>query len=477
MNKEIKIADVTLRESYAIHGKELSFQEKIEIGKKLKELGVDIIETAPVENGKSDSIFLHTLAPLVNDCVISCPVPLMTESLDATWEALKNAAHPRLNILAPVSAVQMEYLCHKKQPAILGLIENQVKACKALSSEVELTLQDATRADYDFLCKAIETGILAGADIITICDTAGVMFPFEFSSFLEQLNASVPSLKTIQLSIEYSNILHMAAGCAFASVKAGAVQIKTVGKGNGGVNLCSLGQIFRLKGNSAGITCHLNLANLEESMDEIVNLLTLKKENENLPNGRVQLLHKQADIRLGQKDSVENISAVVKEMGFELSKKELEDVCLAVRRIATKKTESVGQKELLEIVETVLNQVLPVYQLDSFVITSGNIITSSAHVILTCKGEKVEGCSFGDGPIDAAFRSIEQIIARHFELDYFQVNSVTEGAEAMGSVTVKLRKDGKVYPGKGLSTDIVGASIRAYIDALNKICSEEEQKK
>ena len=143
-------------------------------------------------------------------------------------------------------------------------------------------------------------------------------------------------------------------------------------------------------------------------------------------------------------------------------------------RIAEKK-EQVSSKELDAIIASAALQVPPTYKLDTFVITSGNTISSTAHIKLTKNGEPMEGVSIGDGPIDAAFVAIEQITGCHYELDDFQLQSVTEGREAMGQTIVKLRSGGKVYSGKGISTDIVAAGIHAYLSALNKIVYEEDE--
>ena len=141
------------------------------------------------------------------------------------------------------------------------------------------------------------------------------------------------------------------------------------------------------------------------------------------------------------------------------------------QRVAQKKP--IGAKELDAVIASTAMQVPPAYKLKSYVINSGNIITATAHVELEKDGRTVSGISIGDGPIDASFLAIEQIIGHHFELDDFQIQSVTEGREAMGEAVVKLRANGKLYSGRGISTDIIGASIRAYISALNKICYEE----
>ena len=160
-------------------------------------------------------------------------------------------------------------------------------------------------------------------------------------------------------------------------------------------------------------------------------------------------------------------------MGYDLSEEDGAKVYEAFKVIAAKK-EKVGAKELDAIVASAAMQVPPTYKLDSYVVTSGNTISATAHMKLFKLDKTVEGVSLGDGPIDASFLAIEQITGHHYELDDFQIQSVTEGREAMGQTVVKLRSEGKVYSGRGISTDIVGASILAYINALNKIVYEEE---
>ena len=154
-----------------------------------------------------------------------------------------------------------------------------------------------------------------------------------------------------------------------------------------------------------------------------------------------------------------------------LSVKRVAKVYAAFLRIADKK--NVGEKELDAIVASAALQVPPTYTLESYVINSGNVITATAQVKLLKQGKTLSGFAVGDGPIDAAFLAIEQIIGHHYELDDFQIQAVTEGREAMGSALVRLREDGKLYSGKGISTDIIGASIHAYLNALNKIVYEE----
>ena len=467
--RKIQIVDVSLREQAACNGSSLNFKEKIEVARQLDKLNVDAIETAPIVNGKNDIIFLHTLAPLMTRCILACPVGLDPELLPDTWEALRAAKHPRLNVVAPVSTVQMEYQFHKKPPVVLEMIKAQVKACRERCEDVELTLHDATRAELEFLAQVVRAGIEAGAGIITVCDTAGVMLPEESSRFVTALTEAVPELANVTLSFEYSNALHMAAACIFASVNTGFAQIKTACAGMNEPSLRSIAHVFRAKGDALGVSCGLNMTVLEKSCDQIRQILSGRAELDECAEAPVS---NEAKFTLSKSDSREAVADAVKQMGYDLDADALDSVYESVQRIAQKKTDAVGPKELEAIIGTVSLQVPPTYCLKSFVITSGNEITSYAHVILERNGVEEKGVSTGDGPIDAAFLAIEEILDHHFELDDFQIQSVTGGAAAMGSTIVKLRYENKVYSGKGISTDVIGAGIRAYIDAVNKICYE-----
>ena len=177
------------------------------------------------------------------------------------------------------------------------------------------------------------------------------------------------------------------------------------------------------------------------------------------------------DFVLSEHDDITEVSKAIAVLGYDLSAEDISNVYTEFKRISVRKT--VTAKELDAIVASAALQVPTTYFLESYVINSGNIIPATANITVKKNGEVIRGLCGGDGPIDAAFHAIEQIIGHHYELDDFQIQSVTEGQEAVGSAVVKLRSNGKLYSGKGLSTDIIGASIRAYLNALNKIVYEE----
>ena len=467
--KTVKIADITLRQIMSDKKSTISFKNKIELAKLLDKLKIDTVETGMVDGGKTDELLVRTIALTVKNCTLSCPTGLTEKELEKAYECIKDARKPRLNVRIPVSPVQMEYQCHKKPAALIELISSLVKKAKTLCNEVEFTAVDATRCDKEFLCKAIETAIEAGADIITVCDTAGTMFADEFGTFISDIYASVPALENVSLSIEANNSISMASACAFAGIKAGAEEIKTTVDGNEFPGIESIVNILKARGDSCDIHTNVKatefkrvLSMIESAISSGASHASMFESSENEHDSLV----------LTEGDDISIVSKAVRELGYDLSENDVANVYESFTRVAKKK-KTVTAKELDAIVASVALQVPATYKLDSYVINSGNIISATANIKMKKDGKEVVGVSIGDGPINAAFMAIEQIVGCHYELDDFQIQSVTEGKEAMGSAIVKLRSNGKVYAGNGISTDIISASIRAYVSALNKIVYEE----
>ncbi len=467
--KTVKIADITLRQIMSDKKSTISFKNKIELAKLLDKLKIDTVETGMVDGGKTDELLVRTIALTVKNCTISCPTGLTVQDVEKAYECIKDARKPRLNVRIPVSPVQMEYLCHKKPQAVIELISTLVKKSKELCNDVEFTAVDATRCEKKFLFKTIETAIEAGANIITVCDTAGTMFADEFALFISEIYQAVPSLKDVELSIEANDSISMASACAFAGVKVGAEHIKTTANGNEFPSIESIVNILKSRGDSCHIHTNVKATEFRRVLGMIKSAI-----NDNSSHSSFDTISNEQHegISLCETDDISTVTKAVRELGYDLTEVDNVNVYEAVMRVAKKK-QSVGAKELDAIVATVALQVPPTYKLDSYVINSGNIITATANIIMKKNGKELSGVSAGSGPIDAAFMAIEQIVGCHYELDDFQIQSVTEGKEAMGSALVKLRSNGKVYAGKGVSTDIISASIRAYVSALNKIAYEE----
>ncbi len=467
MNR-IRISDITMKQ--AAGSFRLSFKEKIELSKLLDKLGVSVIELEPITQAKIDSLRIKSIATAVKESIIAVPVALDPESVQLTWSALRGCKKPRLQVCAPVSSVQMEYLFHKKPDAMLAAIGQTIAQCRAVCADVEFIADDATRSDPGFLYEAVKAAIAAGASTVTVCDTAGAMLPNEFTAFIRELYANVPALRDITLGVSCSDDLSMADSCAFAAIRYGAGEVKGASYRLNTVFIPNVAKVLSAKGEFYHAACGLRTTQIKRITSQIAWLFQGGK-GKACALGEIQ---DEADsLFLTAHDDVRAVIQAAARLGYDLSEEDGAKVYDAFRVIAEKK-EKVSARELDAIIASAAMQVPPTYRLESYVITSGNTISATAHLKLTRQEQVLEGVSIGDGPIDAAFVAIEQITGLHYELDDFQIQSVTEGREAMGQTVVKLRSDGKLYSGRGISTDIVGASIRAYLNALNKIVYEEE---
>lgn len=468
--KNIQISDVTLK--FAERACSLSFKEKIEVAKLLDKIGVGVIELPEIRNVKIDSLQIKSIAAAVLNSVIAVPVQINAESVENTYNALKFAKRPRLQVCTPTSSVQMEYLFHKKPDAMLVAIEQTVKNCKNLCNDVEYIADDATRSDPAFLNEAIITAINAGATTVTLCDTAGTMLPEEFSNFVKGVIASVPEIENVNLGVSCSNALAMADACVFAAINHNIQEIKAAANGAETASLENIARVFHARGDSLNATCSVSVTQLGRVIGQIHWMCqTTRSKNSPFDNG---VRDEEYNGYLTAHDDLSGVLKSAQRLGYDLSDEDGKKVYEAFCAIAAKK-EKVTEKELDAIIASAAMQVPATYVLDTYVITSGNTISATAHLKLRKNDVKLEGVCIGDGPIDAAFLALESITGQHYELDDFQIQSITEGREAMGQTIVKLRSNGKVYSGKGISTDIVGASIHAYISALNKIVYEEDE--
>lgn len=467
--RNIRISDITMKQPPEAGGFSLSFREKIELAKQLDRLGVDVIEVSPIANRRIDTLLVKSLASAVQQSAIALPLNLADgDAAEAAWNAVKSAAHPRLQVSVPVSTVQMEYLCHKKPTQILELIGRVTAQCCAYGCEVEFVAEDAGRSEPEFLHSAIAAAVEAGAGIVTVCDTAGTLLPDEFRGAIAAIRACVP--EGVTLGVRCSNELYIAESCAMAAIQAGADEVKCAACGDFTAALDKLTHIIRVRGGESGFACGVRATELQRAVAQIRWMCETNRSKASPFDSGVR--DEPDALELTVHDDLSAVMKAAEKLGYDLSEEDAPKVYEAFTRIASRK-ERVGAKELDAIIASAALQVPPTYRLENYVINSGHSISATCHMQLRRDDKLLESVSLGDGPVDAAFLAIEQIIGRHYELDDFQIQAVTEGREAMGETVVRLRADGKIYAGRGISTDIIGSSIRAYLSAVNKIVYEE----
>ena len=452
--KKVLICDESIKTLWADGSNVLSFKEKLEIAKRLNELCVDVIELSPSGS--------------VNKSIVSCVAGHTVEQIEYNFALIAGAKRKRLNVVMPVSPIQMEYFVSKKPALVLNLLQTLTQKAVSLCNDVEVSLRDATRAEPEFLYQAIKVALENGAKTVSVEDLAGAMLPEEFAEFIKNIYRNVPELSGADLIVGASDVNDLGTANALSAITAGASGIK----------------VSALKTE--------NLPSVEKLSSAINEILTKKGYDTNLNKTAIRRIvgnvneiaagriGKTAEDQTGEK--AENLSKeitqsafgkIIKKRGYDLSVEDLKKVYAEFIRLSDKK--EVNTKELDAIIAANALQVPETYSLVSFLVNSSNVLSATASITLKRDGAEISGLSFGNGPVDAAFLAIESITGRHFELDEFTLGAVTEGKEAMGQAVVKLRYNGVIYSGRVISTDIIGASVRAYVGAINKIVFEESK--
>ncbi len=462
--RKIFVSDFTLKELANEHRIPLLFREKTAIAKCIDTFGADAIELAEIKNLKEDTIVYRTIASAVKNSAVSIPVGFSVQGIEDAWNCVKDAAKPCLQVSLPTSTVQMEYSYHIKDKKMLIKIAELCTAAKEQCDNVEFVALDATRADNEFLVNACKTAAENGASAVTVCDDAGICMPSEFSEIIKKIKAEC----SVPVYVKVSDNINMAVAAAADAISAGADGVKTAVTGKNVLLTGEFADFITIKGEVLGIYTDLQTTEIHRDIDEM-----LKTVSQNSYEESSDSQIKKSDVFLDSSSTLTQLSEAVMNLGYELSDEDIGKLYKALMSVCKKKS-CLGAKELEALIASTAMQVPSTYHLRCFNITSGNLINAMASITLRKDDEEFSGVGIGDGPIDAAFRAIESIIGFNYELDDFQIQAVTGGKESIGSAFVKLRSNGKLYSGNGISTDIVGASIRAYINALNKIVFEEK---
>lgn len=454
--KQITVSDVTL--SVLQEEKQsLTFREKLNIATLLDGSGVDFIELPVLLNEKENTVVYRTIANTMQNASVLVSVDNI-DGVESAYASIIDAKEWGIQVVLPVSTVQMEYQYHLKSAKMLDRIKAICVKALEKTANVHFVARDASRADEGFNLEIAKTLQEIGVKSITLCDDAGVYFPEDFAKTVKEIKNETDILVFVQPSDK----LHMAAASALEAIKAGADGIKCA-TNKDYLMINALSDVFKIKSFDMQAECNLDSTKINKIVQDIL----VKKQAETQET--VQNINLSG---LDENATINDIATATKTLGYELTSEDNGKVFEEFKRVIAKKG-VIGAPELEAIIATCAMQAPSTFHLVNYVVNNGNIITATASITLEKNGEKLSGVSTGDGPIDAAFHAIEQIVGHHYELDDFSVQAVTKGREAVGSSLIRLRANGKLYSGNGVSTDIVGACIRAYVNALNKIVYEE----
>jgi 2-isopropylmalate synthase len=502
--RKIKIFDTTLRDGEQSPGCSMNLKEKIQMAKQLERMKVDIIEAGFAISSPGDFASVKAVAEIIEESVVASLARTTKEDIDRAWEAVSMAAQPRIHTFIATSPIHMEYKLNMSPDQVVEQAVAMVKHAKGYCGDIEFSAEDATRSNPEFLARIFDSVIKAGATTINIPDTVGYITPDEFYDFLIKIRELCPALDKVDISVHCHNDLGLGVANSLAAVKAGATQIETTinGIGERAGNAAMEELVMALKTRKDFFKADTNIVTTEimRASKLLTTITGVKVQPNKAIVGENAFAHEAGihqhgvlknketyeimtpesvglsknNMVLGKHSGKHALRSKAEELGFELTEEALERAFERFKAVADKKKqiydgdiEAVLSKEVLQVPKT--------YQIKSFVINSGNSITSTA-VIEAVKDEKIiEKVARGDGPIDAAFQAIGKIVGKEMRLEDYQLNSVTEGMDALGDALVKISSNGKSFAGRGLSTDIIEASIHAYINAVNKMIYDESK--
>jgi 2-isopropylmalate synthase len=498
MMDKIIIFDTTLRDGEQAPGASLNAAEKLEIAHTLSDLGVDVIEAGFPISSKGELESVKQIAKAVKGPVICGLARAIKADIDAAYEAVKYSKRPRIHVFLATSKIHMKYKLKKAEDEILRLAIQSVKYAKKYCPDIEFSPEDATRSERGFLFKVIEAVIDTGATTMNIPDTVGYAQPEEFAGLIAAIKENVSNIDKAVISVHCHNDLGLAVANSLAAIKNGARQVECtvngIGERAGNTSMEEVVMAIKTRKDAfAGVDTQIKTNNIYKA-SRLVSKLTgfVVAPNKAIVGGNAfrheSGIHQDGVLKerstyeiikpedvgftgtgivLGKHSGRHALGARLKELGFNLTSAQLDKVNERFKALADKK-KNIFDDDLRTIVEDEIRVIRPLWQLESFQVNSGTNIQPKAAIQLKKKGEAFVGESSGDGPVDACYKSIDKIIDIKGELLDYRLEAVTQGKDAIGEVNLRVKIKNRVISGRGSSTDIIEASILAYLNAVNK---------
>ena len=503
-NKVI-IFDTTLRDGEQSSGAALNMIEKLDIARQLEKLKVDVIEAGFPIASPGDQEAVRRVSEEIRDCSICALAHANPRAVDAAWNAVKHAQQPRIHVFLSSSEIHMSHQLKKSRDQVMQMTADMVARAKGYLSDVEFSPMDATRTDPQFLYQVIQTAIDAGATTVNIPDTVGYTIPREFCALLDGIVANVPNINKAFISVHCHNDLCLAVANSLAVLDHGVRQIECTVNGIGeragnasleeivmalrtrkdlfkyktGIDTTEIYKTSRLVSEVTGMSVQPNKAIVganafrHESGIHQDGILKERTTYEIMNPKDVGLGG--SELTLGKLSGRHAFKARLTNLGYTLNNEELKRAFSAFKELADKKKE-IKDRDLEALVAEELRTVSETYHLEHIQVSCGDHSVPTASVKLTGPdGALMADAALGTGPVDAVYKAINRLVKVPNELIEFSVKSITEGIDAIGEVTIMIRSEGKTYTGRGADTDVIVASAKAYMNALNRLLASTDK--
>ena len=497
--EKIIIFDTTLRDGEQAPGASLNPQQKLEIAFQLEKLGVDVIEAGFPIASSGDFQAVSEISRKIKKSAICGLARCLKPDITAAHKALKSARHSRIHLFLATSKIHLKYKFKKAEDEIMDLAKQAIKTARKLCADIEFSPEDATRSEREFIYRMVEMAINEGASTINIPDTVGYSYPQEIYSLITDIRNNVPNIDKAVLAIHCHDDLGLSTANSLSAVLAGARQVHCtvngIGERAGNASLEEIVMALKTRKDVFGdFFTQINTKEIFRTSRLVSNLTDFLVPPNKAIVGRNAFRHESgihqdavlkkrstyeimdphdvgissSQLVLGKHSGRHAFGDRLKHLGFNLNEKQLNQAFIRFKDVADKKKD-IYDDDLRIIVQDEIRLIRPVWKLVSFKISSGTKIKPQAEVVLDKKGKILTSQSGGDGPVDACFRALDKITNFKAKLEDFRLEAVTSGKDALGQVSLKLNTRGSTVSGRGSSTDIVEAAVKAYIDAVNKL--------
>lgn len=504
--KKIIIFDTTLRDGEQSPGASLTVDEKILIARQLERMGVDVIEGGFPISSPGDYASVERISSVLKKSSVCGLARSVQKDIDAAAKALKKAKHPRIHVFLATSKIHMKYKLKKLKAEVIDTAEWAVKHARKKMTDIEFSPEDASRSERDFLFKVIEKVIKAGARTVNIPDTVGYSVPEEFGSLIADIMNNVPNINKAVISVHCHNDLGLAVANSISAVCNGAGQIECtvngIGERAGNASMEEIVMAFKTRKDLYPYITGINSKEIYNSSKMVSKLTGIMVQPNKAIVGSNAFSHesgihqdgvlkkrttyeiispkdiglRESHLVLGKHSGRHAFRERLKKLGYVLTENELNKAFERFKKLADKK-KAVFDDDLEAVVEDEITHIPQTYILETFKVISGNSVEPNATLTVIRKGKRVEVSSDGDGPVDACYKAIDKLTGLKMELQNYQISSVTHGKDAMGEVSVQVKSGTKAASGKGASTDVIEASIKAYLNAVNRLVAKDLKKK
>jgi 2-isopropylmalate synthase len=498
MSERVIIFDTTLRDGEQSPGASMNIEEKVTVARQLARLGVDVIEAGFPISSTGDFEAVKRVATEVRGPIIAGLARANKMDIDRAWEALQHAEKPRIHTFIATSDVHLQHKLHKTREEVLQMAVEAVRYARSLCNDVEFSPEDATRSDVDYLCQVIEAVIDAGATTVNIPDTVGYTVPSEFTQLIKTIRERVPNIDKAVISVHCHNDLGLAVANSLAAITAGARQVECTINGLGeragnaameeivmaivtrndrfpfttGINTKEIYRTSRLVSDITGIPVQPNKAVVgsnafaHEAGIHQHGILQERTTYEIIDPSSIGL--HSSRLVLGKHSGRHAFEKRLAELGYSLSREDFERAFARFKELADRKKE-VHDEDIDAIVADEIRTVPEEFHLEYMTVTVGLGGMPCAAIRIRRGDELLQDVGTGVGGVDAVYRTIDKIVNTPHVLEDYSVKSITGGTDALGEVTVRIRDDDRVYIGRGASLDIIEASAKAYMQAINKM--------